>query len=93
MAKNTSKKIKELRGEKPTKISNDHLNKMQTIINNLNRGQLEIGSLETRKHALLKHVASFQEELSSMQEELKKDYGTDNINIHTGEINHDEQAN
>ena len=93
MAKNTSKKIKELRGEKPTKISNDHLNKMQTIINNLNRGQLEIGSLETRKHALLKHVASFQEELSSMQEELKKDYGTDNINIHTGEIITDEQAN
>ena len=90
MAKNTSKKIKELRGEKPTKISNDHLNKMQTIINNLNRGQLEIGSLETRKHALLKHVASFQEELSSMQEELKKDYGTDNINIHTGEINRNE---
>ena len=92
MAKNTSKKIKELRGEKPTKISNDHLNKMQTIINNLNRGQLEIGSLETRKHALLKHVASFQEDLNSMQEELKKDYGTDNINIHTGEIITDEQA-
>ena len=66
---------------------------MQTIINNLNRGQLEIGSIETRKHALLKHIASFQEELSSMQEELKKDYGTDNINIHTGEIMKDEQAN
>ena len=65
---------------------------MQTIINNLNRGQLEIGSLETRKHALLKHVASFQEDLNSMQEELKKDYGTDNINIHTGEIITDEQA-
>ena len=92
MAKNTTKKIKELRGEKPTKISNDHLNKMQTIINNLNRGQLEIGSLETRKHALLKHVASFQEDLNNMQEELKKDYGTDNINIHTGEIITDEQA-
>ena len=91
--KNTSKKIKELRGEKPTKISNEHLNKMQTIINNLNRGQLEIGSIETRKHALLKHIASFQEELSSMQGELKKEYGTDNINIQTGEIMKDEQAN
>ena len=93
MAKNTSKKIKELRGEKPTKISNDHLNKMQTIINNLNRGQLEIGSLETRKHALLKHVASFQEDLNNMHEELKKDYGTDNINIHTGEISRDGETN
>ena len=93
MAKNTSKKIKELRGEKPTKISNEHLNKMQTIINNLNRGQLEIGSIETRKYNLLKHIASFQEELNSMQSELKKEYGTDNINIQTGEIMKDEQAN
>ena len=92
MAKNTTKKIKELRGEKPTKISNEHLNKMQNVINNLNRGQMEIGSLETRKHALLDHVVEFQGELAKIQGELKKEYGTDNINIHTGEINHDEQA-
>jgi len=92
MAKNTVEKIKELKGEKVTKISNEHLSKMQEIINNLNRGQMEIGSLETRKHGLLNHVASFQNDLASMQESLKKEYGTDNINIHTGEINHDEQA-
>tara|TARA_B110000285_G_scaffold187309_1_gene213023 strand:- start:18 stop:299 length:282 start_codon:yes stop_codon:yes gene_type:complete len=92
MAKNTVKKIKELKGEKPTKISNEHLSKMQEIINNLNRGQVEIGSLETRKHMVLNHVVSFQNDLSTIQEELKKEYGTDNINIHTGEINHDEQA-
>ena len=76
--------------EKPTKISNEHLNKMQEIINNLNRGQMEIGSIETRKHAVLHHVTSFQDELAKMQEELKKEYGTDNINIHTGEINHED---
>ena len=92
MAKNTVKKIKELKGEKPTKISNEHLSKMQDIINNLNRGQMEIGSLETRKYGLLNHVASFQNDLASLQEELSKEYGTVNINIHTGEINHDEQA-
>ena len=65
---------------------------MQNIINNLNRGQMEIGSLETRKYALLDHVVGFQGELAKIQEELKKEYGTDNINIHTGEINYDEQA-
>ena len=90
MAKNTTKKIKELKGIKPDKISNEHLNKMQEIINNLNRGQMEIGSIETRKHAVLHHVTSFQDELARMQEELKKEYGTDNINIHTGEINHED---
>ena len=78
------------KSEKPTKISNEHLNKMQDIINNLNRGQMEVGSLETRKHAILDHVVTFQGELTKMQEELKKEYGTDNINIHTGEINHED---
>ena len=90
MAKNTTKKIKQLKGIKPDKISDEHLNKMQNIINNLNRGQMEIGSLETKKQAILNHVVTFQANLVTMQEELKKEYGTDNINIHTGEINHDE---
>jgi len=93
MAKNTTAKIKELKGEKPTKISNEHLSKMQEIINNLNRGQLEIGGLETRKYGLLNQVASLQNNLGSFQEELSKEYGTVNINIHTGEINYDEQTN
>tara|TARA_R100000278_G_C5471906_1_gene164784 strand:+ start:1221 stop:1487 length:267 start_codon:yes stop_codon:yes gene_type:complete len=86
-------KRKTPKAAKPAKISNEHLNEMQKIINNLNRAQMEIGSLETRKHAILDHVVSFQGELAKMQENLKKEYGTDNINIHTGEISHDEQAN
>lgn len=87
MAKKTKK------AEKPTKISNEHLNKMQEIINNLNRSQIEIGSIETQKHALLHHVTSIRENLKNIQEELKKEYGTDDINIHTGEINYNEQTN
>jgi len=87
MAKRKTKKV-----EKVTKISNEHLSKMQDIINNLNRSQMEIGSMESRKHNLLHHVTSFQSQLSVMQDELKKEYGTDNINIHTGEINQDEQT-
>ena len=85
MAKRKTKKV-----EKPTKISNEHLNKMQCIINNLNRAQIEIGSIETKKHALLHHVTAVQEDLGAMQEDLKKEYGTDNVNIHTGEINYED---
>jgi len=88
MAKRKTKKA-----DKPTKISNEHLNKVQSIINNLNRGQIEIGHLETKKHAVLDHIVTLQGDLAKMQEKLKKEYGTDNINIHTGEIKHDEQAN
>ena len=87
MAKKTKK------AEKPTKISNEHLNKMQEIINNLNRSQIEIGSIESQKHALLHHVTGIRENLKNIQEELKKEYGTDDINIHTGEINYNEQTN
>ena len=91
MAK-TKKKEEKVVDSKPKKISNEHLNKMQEIINNLNRAQIEIGSIESRKHTLLHHVSTLQEDLAGMQIDLRKEYGTDNINIHTGEINYDEQT-
>tara|TARA_R100000995_G_scaffold62989_1_gene32406 strand:- start:112 stop:399 length:288 start_codon:yes stop_codon:yes gene_type:complete len=95
MAKNTSKKIKELKGVKPEKINEEELNKVQSVINNINRAQLEIGSFETKKHNMLHHVSSLQEQLSKMQVEFKKNYGTDDINIQDGTINYekDEQTN
>ena len=92
MAKNTTKKIKELKGIKPEKISNEHLNKMQDVINNLNRSQMEIGSIESRKHGLLHQVVGLQSELSKLQVELNEKYGTDNINIHDGTINYKEDV-
>ena len=87
MAKSKTK-TKTKKVEKPTKISNEHLNKMQEIINNLNRGQMEIGSIESRKHALLHHISVSQEELGKMQVEFEKTYGTSNINIQDGTINY-----
>ena len=36
MAKNTSKKIKELKAEKPSKITNEELNQVQSVINDIN---------------------------------------------------------
>ena len=90
MAKNTSKKIKELKGVKPEKINEEELNKVQSVINNINRAQLEIGSFETKKHNMLHHVSSLQDQLSKMQVEFKKNYGTDDINIQDGTINYEE---
>ena len=87
MAKRKTPKVK-----KPSNITNDQLHNMQDIINDLNRAQIEVGSIESRKHSLLHHVGNVQEKLAKMQEELKKEYGTDNINIHTGAINYDENG-
>ena len=88
MAKNTTKKIKELKAEKPSKITNEELNQVQSVINDINRAQLEIGSIESKKHGLLHHVATIQERLGEMQSEFEKTYGTADINIQDGTINH-----
>ena len=95
MAKNTTKKIKQLKKDKPSKITNEELNQVQSIINNINRAQLEIGNIETRKHSLLHHVSVSQEQLVNMQTEFEKIYGTADINIQDGTINHNnnEQTN
>ena len=44
--KGTSKKIKELKGVKPEKVSDNDLQKIQSIVNNINRSYVEIGRLE-----------------------------------------------
>jgi hypothetical protein len=92
MAKNTNKKIKELKAEKPSKITNEELNKVQSVINDMNRAQLEIGSIETKKHSLLHHISILQEQLGKMQVDFEKTYGTADINIQDGTINHKEDV-
>ena len=90
MAKRKTKKV-----EKATKITNEELNKVQSIVNNINRAQLEVGTLESKKHNFLHHVSLLQEELNKMQIEFEKAYGTSDINIQDGTINHEnnEQTN
>ena len=90
MAKRKTKKV-----EKPSKITNDELNKVQDIVNKINRAQLEIGSFESKKHTLLHHISTLQETLGQMQADFEKTYGTSDINIQDGTINpkKDEQTN
>ena len=83
------------KAEKAKKITNEELNKVQSIINNINRAQLEIGSFETKKHNMLHHVGTLQEQLTKLQVQFKTNYGTDDINIQDGTINYEnnEQTN
>ena len=89
MAKRKTQKIKNL---KPESISNEQLEKLQRIINFINRSQLEIGSIETKKHDLLHGIAVNRDELTVMQTEFEKEYGTYDINIQTGFINYPENG-
>ena len=84
----TSAKIKELTGKKPEKITDEQLERVQNTVNNINRSQLEIGSMELRKHEVMHNIAGLRDELTLLQNEFEKDYGTFDVNIQDGIINY-----
>jgi len=86
--KGTNKKIKELKGIKTEKITDEQLKKVKDTVNNINIAQLEIGSMEVKKHELMHSIASFRDELTVLQVEFEKDYGTFDVNIQDGTINY-----
>ena len=88
MAKGTNAKIKELKGIKPEKITDEQLKKVQDTVNGINRGQLEIGSMEIKKHEMMHGIAGLRDELTLLQSEFEKDYGTFDVNIQDGIINY-----
>jgi|TARA_A100001391_G_scaffold113234_1_gene76188 hypothetical protein len=90
--KGTSRKIKELKGIKPEKITDEQLSKVQDTVNNINRAQLEIGSVELKKHELMHNIAGLREALTLLQKEFEKEYGTFDINIQDGTINYEEDG-
>ena len=88
MAKGTNAKIKELKGIKPEKINEEQLKKVQDTVNNLNRAQLEIGSMEIKKHEMMHQIAGLRDGLTVLQSEFEKEYGTFDVDIKDGIINY-----
>ena len=91
MAKNTSKKIKELQGIKPENIDEQELATMQASVRTVDQLTSEVGSIEVRKHALMKAMESVQKRLEEFRQELVKEYGTFDININDGTINYEKE--
>ena len=89
--KGTSKKIKQLKGIKPEKISEEQLKKVQENVNNINRIHNELGSIESKKHDLLHYLSSVKDIMSELQIEFQKEYGTYDINISDGTINYEKE--
>jgi|TARA_R100000030_G_scaffold51585_1_gene38822 vacuolar-type H+-ATPase subunit D/Vma8 len=90
MAKNKKKAV----DLKPTKITDEELKRLQELVNLINRGELQIGNLESKKHGLLHQVIAVQEQMKQLQQEFQETYGNVDINITDGTINYteDEQA-
>ena len=92
MAKNTSKKIKELKCVKPEKVTESELKDIQGLVGRINRLYSDIGKIESRKHNQLHALAGANDEMMLMQEKLMKEYKTTDIDINTGEINYEEDV-
>jgi hypothetical protein len=90
--KGTNAKIKELKGIKPEKITTEQLDKVQNTVNSINRAQLEIGSIELKKHEMMHQIAGLRDELTLLQGEFEKEYGTFDINIQDGTINYEDDV-
>ena len=86
--KGTNKKIKELKGVKPEKVSEEHFNEIKKLINSINQSYNEIGRLEAQKHNQLHVLAGSNDEMTLMQDKLQKEYGTNDINVYDGTINY-----
>ena len=78
------------KASKPTKISNEELNKLQDTVNIINKAQMQIGMLQSNIHQLLHHIAGKNDELALMQSNFKESYGTDDVNITDGTIKYNE---
>tara|TARA_Y100000004_G_scaffold32482_1_gene34138 strand:+ start:812 stop:1099 length:288 start_codon:yes stop_codon:yes gene_type:complete len=91
MAKRKTPKVKDLR---PQNVTKEELENLQTLVNSLNRLQLEIGNLETRKHTLCHQVISLQTQVGTLQKSFEETYGKVDINITDGSITYveNEQA-
>jgi len=86
--KGTNAKIKELKGVKPEKVTDEQLKEVQELVNNINRAQMELGQMETKKHAMLHHISALQEAVGEVRDTFEKEYGTADVDIQTGVINY-----
>ena len=84
----------EKRLSKPEKVTNEEINKIQNLISAANKAQIDVGGIELQKHNILHKIATIQDQIVLLKDELKKSYGTDDIDIKTGVINYnkDEQT-
>ena len=90
MAKRKTPKADKIVDLKPKaeKITEEQLSKVQNTVNGINRTQLEIGSMELRKHELLHSIAGLRDQLTLLQSEFEKEYGTFDVDIQNGAINY-----
>ena len=85
----TKEKVVDL---KPQNITTEELEGLQNLVNSMNRAQMEIGSIESRKHNLLHQVSGLQTQMQTLQKTFEDVYGKVDINITDGTISYPEDV-
>ena len=88
MAKETKTKKEKVVDLKPKaeKITTDELTQLQSTVRTIDRITIDIGRLEVQKHAFMIGMQNTQETIENMRKDFLANYGTDNVNIQTGDI-------
>ena len=68
------------------KISEEQLEQLQKFVNAINEGQVALGGLELQKQDVLSQIAAVRQQLSTVQAELKEEYGDVTVDLKTGEL-------
>jgi hypothetical protein len=77
---------------KPEKIEDQELNDLQSTVRTMDKLADDIGRMEIQKYALMKALDSTQSRIGVLRTTFLEKYGTDNINIQTGEIGYPEES-
>jgi len=77
---------------KPQNVTEEELKNLQNLVNAMNRAQMEVGNLESRKHSILHQVTGLQTQMQTMQKTFEEVYGKVDINITDGTINYPEDV-
>ena len=85
-------KKKEVVDLKPQNVTEEELKNLQNLVNAMNRAQMEVGNLESRKHSILHQVTGLQTQMQTMQKTFEEVYGKVDINITDGTIAYPEDV-
>ena len=77
---------------KPQNVTEEELTGLQNLVNALNRTQMEIGNIESRKHSMLHQITQLQSQMQQMQKTFEETYGKVDINITDGTISYPEDV-
>mgnify|MGYP000005717237 CR=1 FL=1 len=86
--KGTNTKIKELKGIKPERVTQEDLKNLQKSVSDLNQAYIELGRITSSQHNKMHQIAVSQDEFEVIRKQLKDTYGVDEINIQDGTINY-----